>query len=73
VRGRRPEEEAAQGGWAAAVVTRLVQSAWASLKTAPCVVSGADVPVPYGPVLEEAYQPSADAIAAAARSMGAGG
>ena len=67
------EEEPAQGGWAATVVTRLVQSAWASLKTAPCVVSGADVPVPYGPVLEEAYQPSADAIAGAARSMGAGG
>ena len=66
------EEEPAQGGWAGAVVTRLVQSAWPSLKAAPRVVSGADVPIPYGPVLEAAYQPSADAIAAAARSMGAG-
>ena len=66
------QEEPAQGGWAGAVVTRLVQSAWPSLKAAPCVVSGADVPIPYGPVLEAAYQPSADAIAAAARSMRAG-
>ena len=67
------EEEPAQGGWAGAVVTRLVQSAWPSLEAAPCVVSGANVPIPYGPVLEAAYQPSADAIVAAVRRMGAGG
>ena len=66
------EEEPAQGGWAGGVVTRLLQSAWPSLKAAPCVVSGANVPIPYGPVLEAAFQPSADAIAAAARGMGTG-
>ena len=66
------EEEPAQGGWAGAVLARLVQSAWPALKAAPCVVSGANVPIPYGPVLEGAYQPSAEAIAAAARGLGAG-
>jgi 2-oxoisovalerate dehydrogenase E1 component len=63
------EEEPAQGGWAGALVTRLVQSAWASLHAAPRVVSAPNVPIPYGPVLEKAYQPSVEAIAAAARDL----
>jgi pyruvate/2-oxoglutarate/acetoin dehydrogenase E1 component len=63
------EEEPAQGGWTGALVTRLVQSAWASLHAAPRVVSAPNVPIPYGPVLEKAYQPSVEAIAAAARDL----
>jgi pyruvate/2-oxoglutarate/acetoin dehydrogenase E1 component/TPP-dependent pyruvate/acetoin dehydrogenase alpha subunit len=63
------EEEPAQGGWAGTVVARLVQSEWSSLLAAPRVVSGANVPIPYGPILEAAFQPSVDAIAAAARDV----
>jgi pyruvate dehydrogenase E1 component beta subunit len=63
------EEEPGQGGWAGAVVARLVQSAWSSLRAAPRVVSGANVPIPYAPVLEAAFQPSVDAITAAARGI----
>jgi pyruvate dehydrogenase E1 component beta subunit len=67
------EEEPAQGGWAGGVVARLVRAAWPALRAAPYVVSGADVPTPYGPVLEEASQPDVDAIAAAGRAVvGAG-
>lgn len=66
------EEEPAQGGWAGGVVARLVQSTWPSLKAAPRVVSGANVPIPYASVLEAAYQPSAAEIASAARGLGAG-
>ncbi len=44
-----------------------------SLTAAPRVISAPDVPIPYGP-LEQAYQPSAEAIADAARALaGEGG
>jgi 2-oxoisovalerate dehydrogenase E1 component len=63
------EEEPGQGGWAAGIVARLVQDDWAALRAAPLLLSGADVPIPYGPVLERASQPGAETIVAAAREL----
>jgi acetoin:2,6-dichlorophenolindophenol oxidoreductase subunit beta len=63
------EEEPGQGGWANLIVSGLAQRAWSSLREAPQVVSGAISPVPYSPPLEQAFLPSVDGIAAAARSL----
>ena len=63
------EEEPAQGGWAASIVVQLIQRTWPTLREPPCVLSGANVPVPYGPVLEKAFQPSVEAIVVGARRL----
>lgn len=63
------EEEPAQGGWAGPLLARLVQRVWPALRAAPRVVSSANVPVPYGPVLEPVYLPSVQVIAAAGRDL----
>ena len=46
-----------------------MQEAWSALSAAPRVISGADAPIPYAPVLEDAYQPGVEAIAASARAL----
>jgi pyruvate dehydrogenase E1 component beta subunit len=61
------EEEPARGGWGAAIVSQVVQHAWAGLRVAPHVVSAAGSPVPYSPVLEDAYLPRVDTVVAAGR------
>jgi 2-oxoisovalerate dehydrogenase E1 component len=65
------EEEPAQGGWANALAGRLVAATWGSLVAAPRVLSAANVPVPFSPVLEAAFAPSAETIAIAARELAA--
>lgn len=63
------EEEPAQGGWAGSLLARLVRAAWPALKAAPRVISSANVPVPYGPVLEPACLPSVEAIVAEGHAL----
>jgi pyruvate dehydrogenase E1 component beta subunit len=63
------EEEPAQGGWGAAVISRVVQEAWHIVLVAPRVVSAASSPVPYSPSLEDAFLPRADAVVDAVRRM----
>jgi pyruvate/2-oxoglutarate/acetoin dehydrogenase E1 component len=65
------EEESAQGGWASGLVGRLLPATWDSLVAAPRVLSAANVPVPFSPVLEAVFSPSAETIATAARALAA--
>ncbi|CAH1659589.1 alpha-ketoacid dehydrogenase subunit beta [Chelatococcus asaccharovorans] len=48
------------------VAAHVAQNAFGALKAAPQMVTAPHTPVPFSPVLEDLYIPSADAIAAAA-------
>jgi acetoin:2,6-dichlorophenolindophenol oxidoreductase subunit beta len=54
-------------GFAADVVARVTQEAFGDLKAAPRMVTPPHTPVPFSPVLEDAYVPTAAAIAGAVR------
>jgi acetoin:2,6-dichlorophenolindophenol oxidoreductase subunit beta len=54
-------------GLAADIVARVAQDAFGDLKAPPRMVTAPHTPVPFSPVLEDAYVPTADSIAAAVR------
>jgi pyruvate dehydrogenase E1 component beta subunit len=54
-------------GLAADIVAQVTQEAFSDLKAAPRMVTPPHTPVPFSPVLEDAYVPSPDTIAAAIR------
>ena len=54
-------------GMAADIVAMVSQEAFGDLKAAPRMVTPPHTPVPFAPVLEDAYVPSPDAIAGAIR------
>lgn len=55
-------------GMAADIVAQVTAQAFDSLKAAPVMVTPPHTPVPFSPVLEDAYVPTPDAIADAIRS-----
>ena len=56
-------------GMAADIAARVAQEAFGDLKAPPRMVTAPHTPVPFSPVLEDAYVPTADAIAAAVREV----
>jgi len=54
-------------GLAADIVANVAQDAFGSLKAPPRMVTAPHTPVPFSPILEDAYVPTADAIARAVR------
>ncbi len=67
------DEGAARCGMAADIVALVASRAFAALKTPPAAITPPHTPVPFAPVLEDAWLPDADAISAAARRLCAGG
>ncbi len=61
------DESGPRCGMAADIVARVAQDAFGDLKAPPRMVTPPHTPVPFSPVLEDAYVPSADVIAAAIR------
>ena len=61
------DEAGPRCGMAADIVARVAQEAFGDLKAPPRMVTPPHTPVPFSPVLEDAYVPSADVIAAAIR------
>ena len=62
------EEQWHEAGWGATIISRLAQSG-ATMASAPRAVSlPDDLLIPYSPPLEDAFMPSADRIADAARA-----
>ena len=55
-------------GMAADIVAQVTATAFDSLKAAPVMVTPPHTPVPFSPVLEDAYVPTPDAIADAIRA-----
>src|SRR6266536_336519 len=56
-------------GFAADIVAQVAQAAFADLKVAPRMLTPPHSPVPFSPVLEDAYVPTPDQIAAAVREV----
>jgi pyruvate dehydrogenase E1 component beta subunit len=56
-------------GFAADIVAQVSQAAFGDLKAAPRMVTPPHSPVPFSPVLEDAYVPSPDQIATAVREV----
>jgi pyruvate dehydrogenase E1 component beta subunit len=56
-------------GFAADIVAQVAENAFDTLKAAPKMVTPPHSPVPFSPVLEDAYVPSPDVIAAAVREV----
>jgi acetoin:2,6-dichlorophenolindophenol oxidoreductase subunit beta len=61
------DESGPRCGMAADIVARVAQDAFGDLQAPPRMVTPPHTPVPFSPVLEDAYVPSADVIAAAIR------
>ena len=62
------EEQWHEAGWGATIISRLAQSG-ATMASAPRAVSlPDDLLIPYSPPLEDAFMPSAERIADAARA-----
>jgi pyruvate dehydrogenase E1 component beta subunit len=61
------DESGPRCGMAADIVAQVAQDAFGDLKAPPRMVTPPHTPVPFSPVLEDAYVPSADVIAAAIR------
>ena len=61
------DEAGPRCGMAADIVARVAQEAFGDLKAPPRMVTPPHTPVPFSPVLEDAYVPSAAVIAAAIR------
>ena len=57
------------GGWAAEVMARVTEDAFDWLDAPPVRVTAPDTPIPFAPVMERFYVPSADRIAEAVRGM----
>ncbi len=58
-------------GFAADVVARVTQEAFGDLKASPKIVTAPHTPVPFSPVLEDAYVPTPATIADAVRATAA--
>ena len=56
-------------GFAADIVAQVAQEAFGALKARAAMVTPPHSPVPFSPVLEDAYVPSPDQIAAAVREV----
>jgi acetoin:2,6-dichlorophenolindophenol oxidoreductase subunit beta len=62
------DEASPRCGMAADIVAMVSQDAFGTLKAPPRMVTPPHTPVPFSPVLEDAYVPTPDAIAAAIRA-----
>jgi acetoin:2,6-dichlorophenolindophenol oxidoreductase subunit beta len=62
------DEASPRCGMAADIVAMVSQQAFGDLKAAPRMVTPPHTPVPFSPVLEDAYVPTPDAIATAIRA-----
>jgi pyruvate/2-oxoglutarate/acetoin dehydrogenase E1 component len=56
-------------GFAADIVAQVAQAAFGALEVAPRMLTPPHSPVPFSPVLEDAYVPTPDQIAAAVREV----
>jgi pyruvate/2-oxoglutarate/acetoin dehydrogenase E1 component len=56
-------------GFAADIVAQVAQAAFGDLKAAPRMLTPPHSPVPFSPVLEDAYVPTPEAIAAVVREV----
>ena len=63
------EEGPKTGSVSAEIAAGIMERFGESLRCPICRVASADVPVPFSPVLENAYRPDAPRIAAAARDL----
>ena len=63
------EEDNLTGGWAAEVAAIVAEEALMWLDAPVKRVSAPDVPVPFAPILEQAYVPNEDDIVSAVRSL----
>jgi pyruvate/2-oxoglutarate/acetoin dehydrogenase E1 component len=61
------DEAGPRCGMAADIVALVTTTAWSDLKAPPRMVTPPHTPVPFSPVLEDAYVPTPEAIAAAIR------
>jgi acetoin:2,6-dichlorophenolindophenol oxidoreductase subunit beta len=61
------DEASPRCGMASDIAARVAQEAFADLKAAPRMVTAPHTPVPFSPVLEDAYVPTTESIAAAVR------
>jgi len=57
------------GSWGATMIAALMLDAFELLDAPPAIVCGDDTPVPYAGVLEEAWLPTTERIAAALRAL----
>jgi pyruvate dehydrogenase E1 component beta subunit len=67
------DEATPRCGFATDVVAQVSQAAFGDLKAPPRMVTPPHSPVPFSPVLEDAYVPSPDQIAAAVREVAGAG
>jgi pyruvate dehydrogenase E1 component beta subunit len=58
-----------RGGYAAEIISRVIEAAFDYLDAPPMRVCARDVPVPYSAVLETAALPQVDDLVAAARAL----
>ena len=63
------EEGPKTGGVGAEIAAGISERFWKSLHAPPLRVGSADVPVPFSPVLENAYRPDTDRIVAGVREV----
>jgi acetoin:2,6-dichlorophenolindophenol oxidoreductase subunit beta len=63
------DEASPRCGMAADIVARVTQAAFGALEAPPRMVTPPHTPVPFAPVLEDSYLPTAEKIAAAVRSV----
>jgi pyruvate/2-oxoglutarate/acetoin dehydrogenase E1 component len=67
------DEASPRCGMASDIAARVAQDAFADLKAPPRMVTAPHTPVPFSPVLEDAYVPTVDSIAAAVRETAGAG
>jgi pyruvate dehydrogenase E1 component beta subunit len=62
------DEDTPRCSVASDIIARIVCEAFAALRSAPVVVTAPHAPVPFSPVLEDAYTPNSERICAAVRA-----
>jgi pyruvate/2-oxoglutarate/acetoin dehydrogenase E1 component len=67
------DEASPRCGMASDIAARVAQDAFADLKAPPRMVTAPHTPVPFSPVLEDAYVPTVESIAAAVRETAGSG
>ena len=67
------DEASPRCGMACDIAARVAQEAFADLKAPPRMVTAPHTPVPFSPVLEDAYVPTVESIAAAVRETAGAG
>jgi acetoin:2,6-dichlorophenolindophenol oxidoreductase subunit beta len=67
------DEASPRCGMASDIAARVAQEAFADLKAPPRMVTAPHTPVPFSPVLEDAYVPTVESIAAAVRETAGAG